>query len=167
MNKRSKSTVSFRLTGGNLFLGQNPFIASLTGTGQRRICDNCENCNKMVGPTETVCSNEQTKTAFGIGENYTMPKVLHKYPVANFCNDFAMNTTVVMAQPYASTNTTDVTLPVDETVKPETKPAFVATKNGKYYYPAGYVFPKNIKLESLLHFANVEDAIHSGKVPKF
>jgi len=188
-NYKNKSFVPYHFVGGTPALGQNKLIATTEGDTPRK-CENCNNRCKVnnlipiIGkPTAAIsamksnmtdCLKTDARKAFKAGDNVFMPKQLHGQPVGNFCRFFEKDQTVssTTSVDYISTNTEDQPQPPvvslkSKDIQPEIKGEFVSTKNGKYYYPADYIFPKNIKRESLLYFANVEDAINSGKVPKF
>lgn len=169
------SFVPYKLVGDRAFLGKNLFIATTTETGQRRICDNCINRCSAVGDgifvgkknNMTSCCSDSAKKAFGITENVIMAKELHGQPVANFCTEFVEieNTTTTTDQPvYASSNTTE-DVKITSNSKAGDGALFLAPKNGKYYYPADYNFPKTVKHENLLKFNSLDDAINSGRLP--
>jgi hypothetical protein len=162
---RNKSFVSYNLVRNNAFLGNNPIIAT-TAENKRRICDNCNNCNKIIGPTETICDHNEAKRAFKAGEGVVMPKKLDGQPVGNFCKFFVLKKDEFVSSSteevsFESSTETDTSMPT-----PAEKILFVSPKRSRYFYPVGYVFPKSVNLDQVISFASYQEAEESGRESK-
>ncbi len=165
--KKGKSFVPYHYVGGTPALGLNKLIATTDGSDQR-ICETCVNRCLIGIPNMTDCCNQNAKKAFGAGEKVVMPKKLHGQHVGNFCPFFekSQSASSITMNSYASTMTNSLDVP-EAVIQEKPKAMFIATKNGRYYYPSDYKLPGNVNQEKIRRFDSVEEAINAGYVPRF